>query len=52
MQSSKDDAMKKFWQLPELVEKLLMFIDVKKAQLYGVVADDQRVDIELPDKPV
>ena len=21
--------MKKFWQLPELVEKLLMFIDVK-----------------------
>ena len=29
MASSKDDAMKKFWQLPELVEKLLMFLDVK-----------------------
>ena len=29
MSSSKDDAMKKFWQLPELVEKLLMFLVVK-----------------------
>ena len=29
MSSSKNDAMKKFWQLPELVEKLLPLLSVK-----------------------
>ena len=29
MSSSKDDALKKFWQLPELIESLLAYLDAR-----------------------